>query len=204
MNVDYKKEFRFLVLGANGAGKTNLSQEATRFPLRDVLLDRVETNYRRLVHVDGQDIMFDVHDPSALDRELKDQWSLFMLAECNMADCIVLVCDLTRKDSLAELKPLVDGVLRARTSPIAPFVVVGNKSDAPPDQQTLTDTDLDAFAAQLGAPSIMVSTTTRDNVDEAFMLALQQAVRHDESQRAKARAKPQSGLRKLIARLFGE
>ena len=76
----------------------------------------------------------------------------------------VLVCDLTRPESLANL----DGYLAdlRQVSPQALAFVVANKGDSP-DQHLLLS-QVEAGAARLGAKCFVTSARTGENVDDVF------------------------------------
>lgn len=76
----------------------------------------------------------------------------------------ILVCDLTRPESLANL----DGYLAdlRQVSPQAMVIVVANKSDSP-DQHLLLS-QVEAGAARLGAKCFVTSARTGENVEDVF------------------------------------
>jgi small GTP-binding protein len=76
----------------------------------------------------------------------------------------ILVCDLTRPESLANL----DGYLAdlRQVSPQAMVIVVANKSDSP--EQYLLLSQVEAGAARLGAKCFVTSARTGENVEDIF------------------------------------
>ena len=76
----------------------------------------------------------------------------------------ILVCDLTRPETLLHLDGYLDDL--HQVSPQALAIVVANKSDSP-DQQLLLS-QVEAGAARLGAKCYVTSARTGENVEEIF------------------------------------
>lgn len=76
----------------------------------------------------------------------------------------ILVCDLTRPETLANL----DGYLAdlRQVSPLALTIVVANKSDSP--DQPLLLSQVKEGAARLGAKCFVTSARTGENVEDIF------------------------------------
>lgn len=77
----------------------------------------------------------------------------------------ILVCDLTRADTLGSLAAYATAL--QQVMPRAQFVVAANKSDLC-DQHQLTSDQVAAAAAQLTAPYYLTSAKIGDAVDKAF------------------------------------
>ncbi|MBK9715151.1 MAG: GTP-binding protein [Kouleothrix sp.] len=77
----------------------------------------------------------------------------------------VLVCDLTRADTLAGVIRSAEQVLSA--SPAARLVVAANKHDLANEQQ-LAPAQIEAVAGQIDAPLYLTSARTGDEVEALF------------------------------------
>jgi small GTP-binding protein len=77
----------------------------------------------------------------------------------------VLVCDLTRPETLDSLRAYADDLLSV--SPDAQLILAANKRDLA-DQQQLTPPQFETVAADLNAPSYLTSAKTGDEVDTLF------------------------------------
>ncbi|MBX3053642.1 MAG: GTP-binding protein [Caldilineaceae bacterium] len=80
------------------------------------------------------------------------------------ASAAVLVCDLTRPESLTNLGSYLNDL--RQINPHVMLIVVANKSDSP-EQRILEEQVKDA-AARLGADYFIASARTGDNVEEMF------------------------------------
>ncbi|MEM7538456.1 MAG: Rab family GTPase [Chloroflexota bacterium] len=77
----------------------------------------------------------------------------------------ILVCDLTRAETLDSLQQYIKILLR--TSPNAKLIIVANKDDLV-DEHELTEEDIAQFAAKFNAPYFLSSAKVGDNVDQLF------------------------------------
>lgn len=76
----------------------------------------------------------------------------------------VLVCDLTRRDTLTSLPDYADEL--RQINPQARLIVAANKSDLPDQQVTLAE--VAAIAAACNAPHYVTSARTAASVEEVF------------------------------------
>jgi small GTP-binding protein len=77
----------------------------------------------------------------------------------------LLVCDLTRPDTLDSLRAYADDLLSV--NPAVRFVLAANKRDLG-DQQQLSEAQVEAIAASLNAPYHLTSAKTGDEVETLF------------------------------------
>ncbi len=77
----------------------------------------------------------------------------------------VLVCDLTRSETLDSLRAYVDDLSRA--NPGAQFILAANKRDLA-DQQQIFQSQIEAVAADLNVPYYFTSAKTGDEVETLF------------------------------------
>lgn len=79
----------------------------------------------------------------------------------------LLVCDLTRPETLATLERYVHEFWQI--NPGTPLIMVGNKVDLV-EARAITDADLDAFATPRRLPWFTSSAKTSENVETTFAL----------------------------------
>jgi small GTP-binding protein len=77
----------------------------------------------------------------------------------------VLVCDLTRSETLDSIHAYADNLFSV--NPDAPFILAANKCDLG-DQQQLTMAQVEAVAAALNAPYYITSAKTGEEVEMLF------------------------------------
>ena len=79
----------------------------------------------------------------------------------------LIVCDLTRRETLASYTKYVQQV-RA-VSPVAPLVFVGNKADLTAERE-ITEEELRGYSETLGGDYVLASAKTGEGVEPAFEL----------------------------------
>lgn len=99
----------------------------------------------------------------------KDLPELLTLAYFTGARGAILVCDITRRDTYANLKRWL-GMIQQVVGHI-PLVVVGNKSDLH-NQAQVSEEELRQVAEENGADYLLTSARTGDNVERAFNMLL--------------------------------
>ncbi|MBP7963519.1 MAG: GTP-binding protein [Caldilineaceae bacterium] len=77
----------------------------------------------------------------------------------------ILVCDLTRPETLAHLRVYVQDLRRQIADP--QLILAANKVDLK-DEQRISEADITALAAELGTPLIFTSAKTGQGVEEIF------------------------------------
>lgn len=88
---------------------------------------------------------------------------------------VLAVCDLTRKDTLKELKGWVDGVYGIAGE--VPIVVLGNKKDLR-KRKVLTKKDLDRLSKKYKSTAYLTSAKTGENVEDVFQVLAEEIVEY--------------------------
>ena len=81
------------------------------------------------------------------------------------AQGVLAVCDVTRKETLEDLEDWVSAVVKVTGK--VPVAFLGNKADLQ-TQQVISEADLAAAAQAHGAPALLTSAKTGQNVEAAF------------------------------------
>jgi len=89
------------------------------------------------------------------------------------AYCALCVCDITNKDTFAEMMYWIKA-MTATAGPV-PIVMIGNKNDLN-ENANVTEADLEIFANKFDSQHIMTSAKTGENVDEAFKVLVDRAL----------------------------
>ncbi len=90
---------------------------------------------------------------------------LFREAYFRDADGVLLVCDLTRRDTLLNLGPWMEAV--RSTAGVIPFCLLFNKADLV-DRAAISLQDIQAFSQKNGFPYFLTSAKTGENVTQGF------------------------------------
>ncbi|MFQ5858490.1 MAG: Rab family GTPase [Anaerolineae bacterium] len=153
------------LLGDSAVGKTSLLRRFVYSQFNDTYVSTSGVKVsRKTVAVHRADDIVEVTMMlwDTADHEEFDQvWASYLRGTAGA----VLVCDLTRPDTLDNFGPYAEAVLS--TSPRAQLILAGNKRDLA-DQRKLDRAQLEAIAANLNAPYYLTSAKTNDNVDDLF------------------------------------
>ncbi len=90
------------------------------------------------------------------------------------ANGTLAVCDLTRADTLEDLRGWIDAVKRIAGD--VPMILVGNKADLE-EQMQIHEKDVASFAKGVGYNHVMTSAKTGENVQTAFKAIAREIVR---------------------------
>jgi GTPase SAR1 family protein len=102
-----------------------------------------------------------------------------MLAPLRNADFVVLVCDLTDKTSLSNVRPYFDKAMPAVPS-AAVFFLLGNKCDLE-ERRQITLENLQAFAEKISITNVLeVSAKTGAGLEELRYMLVEALSRHSE------------------------
>jgi len=171
MNADDKESV--VVMGAGAVGKSALVVRFTTDTFVEDYDPTLEDNYRKEVHVDGEDTTLDILDTAGQEefQSMHDRW-------VRPANGIVLVYSITNKDTFEEVKTLRTKIKRIKDTvremegeekqqSFIPLILVGNKSDLA-DEREVEESEAKACADLWEAPFFETSAKTNINVEACF------------------------------------
>jgi len=164
-----RHEYRIVVLGQDGVGKTALSLRMVIDKFHANLDPTVEDSYRKQVKVDGTDALLDILDTVEVDHcsQMKDQW----LREANG---FLLVYSITSQQSFNELIKFHRLILRVKNMDKVmdkvPLVIAGNKCDLRDlkDNSQVSVEKAEWLAHELRCPFYETSAKEKIQVEECF------------------------------------
>ena len=180
---------KVLLLGDGAVGKTSL--------IRKYVTDKFDDKYITTIgtKVTKKDIKFREPERETLLTLLiwdvlgQKGYRTVQASSFKGGEGVLLICDLTRKESLDSLKEYWIPELTKVTGDI-PFVFVGNKCDLVEERQ-ISDEELEAMAEEFSAPHLLSSAKTGENVETMFkmlgerVLAVREQARVDKKEEAK-------------------
>lgn len=155
---------KVLLLGDGAVGKTSL--------IRKFVTDKFDDNYITTIgaKVTKKDLRFDAEnaDLTMMIWDILGQkgYTAVQSASYNGAEGALLVCDLTRKETLASIEEYWIPEL-TKVAGTIPLVFVGNKSDLV-GQRQISEAELSSFAARHRAPLYLSSAKTGEHVEDLF------------------------------------
>lgn len=182
------KEYKLVVVGGGGVGKSALTIQLIQLHFVDEYDPTIEDLYRKQCTVDKEQVMLDILDTAGQEEYLAMREQYMRTGEG-----FLLVYAINSRNSLDELQVFHEQIQRVKDSENVPVLVVGNKCDLEVERQVSYDEGL-AFAKLLGCPFMETSAKQRINVEEAFyglvrsINAKNEPLAHPESDAAPAAA----------------
>jgi len=129
-----ENEFKLVVLGSGGVGKSALTIRLVNNKFLEEYDPTIEDSYRKEVTVDGENVVLDILDTAGQDEfsALQDQWM-------REGKGFLLVYSIVSRVSFEEMDKLRKKLLRIKDDdPNIPLVVCGNKCDLEDQRQVPT------------------------------------------------------------------
>ena len=150
MKGEEERHIKVVFLGENNAGKTSLIQRYINGNFDDFGYTTCPSCSTKKINYDKKNFCFDLWDTSANER-----YRALTKIVISNADIIVLVYDITNKESFFELDFWVDTVFK-KTGPEIFFILVGNKSDLF-EKEVITEEDVKNYARIIKAKFVYTS-----------------------------------------------
>jgi len=163
-------EYKLVVLGGCGVGKSALTIRLVTDNFLDEYDPTIEDSYRKELVVDDETAMLDILDTAGQEEfsSMQDQW---------MRDGkgFLLVYNITSRPTFDEVSVLYDKILRTKEAARVPIVLVGNKCDLK-DERQVEYTEGAEIAKQWGCAFFEASAKIKLN-NEACFFELVRAIR---------------------------
>jgi small GTP-binding protein len=155
-------EFKIVVAGRSGVGKTNIITQFTKSKYTDGIKPTIgATSTTIQLNVDNESLALSVWDIPGDER-----YRALCPVYFSGAAAALLVFDLTERSSFGELNVWLNDV-RTSCEPNACILLVGNKSDLP-DERRISEEEARDFARQNDLDYLEVSAKTGHSLREAF------------------------------------
>ena len=162
---------KICLLGDFAVGKTSLIRRFTEGIFEDKYLSTIGTKIsRKILPIRNTTLTLLIWDLAG-----GEEFSRVMHSYYRGASGAILVCDLTRKETLPILTRYAEDF--RSINPHTPLVVVGNKVDLL-EQQAIPPSELRAVAVQLEGPCFASSAKTGENVEALFQTLGQRMLEH--------------------------
>ncbi|MBN3313223.1 DIRA2 protein, partial [Atractosteus spatula] len=118
-------DYRVVVFGAAGVGKSSLVQRFVRGTFHDTYIPTVEDTYRQVISCDRNVCTLQITDTTG-----SHQFPAMQRLSISKGHAFILVYSVTSRQSLEELKPIYQQIRHIKGDAQAvPIMLVGNKSD---------------------------------------------------------------------------
>uniref|UniRef100_A0A8C3VWN4 DIRAS family GTPase 3 n=1 Tax=Catagonus wagneri TaxID=51154 RepID=A0A8C3VWN4_9CETA len=190
------RDFRVVVLGSAGVGKSALVQRWVRGNFREAYLPTIEDTYRQVLGCSHKVGALHITDTTGGRRYR----GLQRLAIAR-GHAFILVYSVTKKHTLEELKPLYHLIrdLKGNNPLKCPIILVGNKCDE--SHREVSEKEGAACASEWNCAFLETSAKMNINVQELFQMLLN----HEKKPAASAQpAQKKSQIPKTAEKLLGK
>ncbi|XP_073688856.1 GTP-binding protein Di-Ras1b [Garra rufa] len=159
---EQSNDYRVVVFGAGGVGKSSLVLRFVKGTFRDTYIPTVEDTYRQVISCDKSVCTLQITDTTG-----SHQFPAMQRLSISKGHAFILVYSITSKQSLEELKPIYQQILAIKSSvENIPIMLVGNKSDE--TQREVKTEDGEAQSKIWKCAFMETSAKTNHNVTELF------------------------------------
>lgn len=128
--ADKTLEYKLVVLGGGGVGKSALTIRLVTDNFLDEYDPTIEDSYRKQVMIDDETALLDILDTAGQEEfsSMQDQWM-------RDGQGFLLVYNIVARPTFDEVSVLYDKILRTKDTDKVPIVLVGNKCDLKDQRQ---------------------------------------------------------------------
>lgn len=156
------KEYKVVVLGSGGVGKSALTVKFVTGQFVEKYDPTIEDFYRKEIDVDNSPSILEILDTAGT-----EQFASMRDLYIKNGQGFLLIYSLLNRQTFNDLKAIKDQILRVKNMDTVPMILVGNKSDMF-DEREVTANEAKLLAEEWGCPHFETSAKTSSNVDEMF------------------------------------
>eukprot|EP01027_Heterolobosea_sp_BB2_P024007 GEZU01036119.1.p1 GENE.GEZU01036119.1~~GEZU01036119.1.p1 ORF type:complete len:203 (+),score=89.22 GEZU01036119.1:170-778(+) len=157
------EEYKIVVLGSGGVGKSALTIQFIQGNFIERYDPTIEDSYRKQVEIDGRACLLDILDSAGQEEfsALRDQYM-------TTGQGFIMVYSITDQNSYEDLWGIHDKLLKSKDEDEVPVVLVGNKCDLEHERKVSKE-DGEKMAKKFGSCKFMeASAKERINVENIY------------------------------------
>ncbi|KAL8625642.1 GTP-binding protein Di-Ras2 [Nucella lapillus] len=167
MMPEQSNDYRVVVFGAGGVGKSSLVLRFVRGTFRESYVPTIEDTYRQVISCNKQVCTLQITDTTG-----SHQFPAMQRLSISKGHAFILVFSITSRQSLEELKPIYDEIVEIKGDMEAiPIMLVGNKCDEV--NREVSQTEAAEISKRWNCAFLETSAKTNHNVKELFQELLQ-------------------------------
>ncbi|XP_064477361.1 GTP-binding protein Di-Ras2-like isoform X2 [Ornithodoros turicata] len=188
---EQSNDYRVVVFGAGGVGKSSLVLRFVKGTFRESYIPTIEDTYRQVISCNKNICTLQITDTTG-----SHQFPAMQRLNISKGHAFILVYSITSKQSLEELRPIFDVIQEVKGGDTEgiPVMLVGNKVDETESREVDTSTGQDQ-AKRWSCGFLETSAKTNHNVKELFQELLNMEKRRSMSLQLDGK-KTRSQLRK--------
>ncbi|XP_069493146.1 GTPase KRas-like [Ambystoma mexicanum] len=183
-------EYKLVVVGAGGVGKSALTIQLIQNHFVDEYDPTIEDSYRKQVVIDGETCLLDILDTAG-----QEEYSAMRDQYMRTGEGFLCVFAINNTKSFEDVHHYREQINRVKDSDDVPMVLVGNKCDLP--SRTVDTKQAQELAKSYGIPFIETSAKTRQGVEDAFYTLVREIHKHKEKA-SNGKKKKKSSKRKCV------
>ncbi|KAM3846506.1 GTP-binding protein Di-Ras2 [Vipera latastei] len=160
---EQSNDYRVVVFGAGGVGKSSLVLRFVKGTFRDSYIPTIEDTYRQVISCDKSICTLQITDTTG-----SHQFPAMQRLSISKGHAFILVYSVTSRQSLEELKPIYEQICQIKGDTESfPIMLVGNKNDEDHNREVQT-ADGEATAKKWKCAFMETSAKMNHNVKELF------------------------------------
>ncbi|XP_033737398.1 GTP-binding protein Di-Ras2-like isoform X1 [Pecten maximus] len=164
---EQSNDYRVVVFGAGGVGKSSLVLRFVRGTFRESYIPTIEDTYRQVISCNKQVCTLQITDTTG-----SHQFPAMQRLSISKGHAFILVYSITSRQSLEELKPIFDEIAEIKSEMESiPTMLVGNKCDE--TNREVPQREGAELAKRWNCAFLETSAKTNHNVKELFQELLQ-------------------------------
>jgi Ras-related protein Rap-1B len=162
------REYKLVVLGSGGVGKSALTVQFVQGIFVEKYDPTIEDSYRKQVEIDGTQCMLEILDTAGT-----EQFTAMRDLYMKNGQGFVLVYSIIAQSTFNDLPDLREQILRVKDKDEVPMILVGNKCDLQ-DQRVITTDQGEDLSRKFSCAFLEASAKTRVNVEQIFQDLIRQ------------------------------
>jgi len=156
------REYKVVVLGSGGVGKSALTVQFVSNQFLEKYDPTIEDFYRKEIEVDNSPSILEILDTAGT-----EQFASMRDLYIKNGQGFLLIYSITNRQTLQDIQPMRDQIVRLKNQENVPMILVGNKRDIY-DEREVTIEDGQQAAERWHCPFFETSAKTRYNVNDVF------------------------------------
>jgi len=179
------REYKLVVLGSGGVGKSALTVQFVQGIFVEKYDPTIEDSYRKVVEVDGNQCMLEILDTAGT-----EQFTAMRDLYMKNGQGFLLVYSITAQSTFNDLHDLREQILRVKDTDDVPMILVGNKCDLE-DERVVGKDQGTHLAQEFNCAFLETSAKAKVNVQTIFQdLVRQINKKNPETKKSKGKKKP--------------
>ncbi|KAI9683559.1 MAG: Ras GTPase [Trizodia sp. TS-e1964] len=187
MASKFLREYKLVVVGGGGVGKSCLTIQLIQSHFVDEYDPTIEDSYRKQCIIDDEVALLDVLDTAG-----QEEYSAMREQYMRTGEGFLLVYSITSRQSFEEIMTFQQQILRVKDKDYFPIIVVGNKCDLEGERQ-VSKQEGEAAARGFRCKFIETSAKSRFNVDNAFYDIVREIRRYNKEMSSYTSGSPAAG-----------